>query len=94
MMTIGRLRAIESYNARANSLSKELLAKVNGELIDEVHRLRGVLQWISEHRHQLHELGGTAGEALREPDRGPPDIVCRRGTLEEQEFRWEGSDGT
>lgn len=78
MMTKGRLRAIESYTARAGSVSKEILAKVNLELIAEVHRLRASLQWIAEHRHSM-DLAGHAGEALREPA-VRPDIVCRRGT--------------
>lgn len=93
MMTIGRLRAIESYMLR-DGTSRDVLLKCGGELIDEVKRLRAALKWIAEHRHDMHELAGHASEALREPDLGPPDIVCRRGTLEEQEFRWEGSDGT
>lgn len=86
-MTTGRLRAIESYNARANELSKELLAKVNGELILEVYRLRAALKWIAEHRHDQHELAGHASEALKEPDPGPPDIVCRRESADDAERR-------
>ena len=77
MMTLGRLRAIESYNARYDTIGSGLMAKINGELIAEVHRLRAALTWIAEHRHDQHELAGHASEALREPDLGKPDIVCR-----------------
>lgn len=83
MMTLGRLRAIESYWARIKPENfghpvVSTACKHTAELFDEVKRLRSALRYIAEHRHEdAGELSGTASEALREPDLGKPDIVCR-----------------
>ena len=74
MMTIGRLRAIESY-VRRDRTDHGMLFKCGNELVAEVKRLREVLATIAE--TDCHP-SSFAAAALREPDLGPPDIVCRR----------------
>lgn len=86
MMTLGRLRAIEAYWARQAASTSLIHAN---ELIAEVKRLRDALKRIAVDppleatptiESMLNYVQRIASEALREPDLGPPDIVCRRET--------------
>ena len=78
MLTKGRIRAIIVNGQRTQSI--EVLRKYCGELQDEVMRLRGVL--INVAREQSTPM--DAQRALQEPDRGMPDFICTRQSIQEQ----------
>lgn len=85
MMTTGRLRAIEVYLGTHQEADRHpgVLSKHVGELIAEVKRLRGVIEDIAIEAAGVdaRSIRDDATDALREPDLGPPDIVCRRGEV-------------
>jgi len=95
MLREGRLRRIKSYISPTNgNQSAGILLKFCCELGDEVDRLRGVVSRVSdsfepEMDAQLacdeRESVKACRNALKEPDLGPPGIICQRFNVLEKD---------
>lgn len=82
MLREGRLKRIKSYISPTNGImSASILSKFCRELVDEVERLRSVLQSLANAHPRISDprvMASHAADALKEPDLGHPDFICRR----------------
>lgn len=82
MLREGRLKRIKSYISPSNeNQSADLLNKFCCELVDEVERLRSVLQSLANANVRISDarvMASHAADALKEPELGPPDFICQR----------------
>jgi hypothetical protein len=82
MLREGRLKRIKSYISPSNgNQSAGILNKFCCELVDEVERLRSVLRSLANANVGTSDprvMASHAADALKEPDLGHPDFICRR----------------
>jgi len=85
MLREGRLSRIKSYTAPTNgNQSAGVLLKFCCELVEEVERLRTVLSSLATANVGTADprvMAAHAADAIREPELGQPDFVCRRKEL-------------
>jgi len=89
MLTAGRLKRIKSYISPSNeNQSASILNKFCHELVDEVERLRSVLQSLANAHPRISDprvMASHAADALKESELGPPDFVCQRFSVLDKE---------
>ena len=88
MLREARLKRIKSYISPSNgNQSAGILNKFCHELVDEVERLRALVHCVSESfepemddqlAYDERKSVKACRDALKEPDLGHPDFICRR----------------
>jgi hypothetical protein len=82
MLTERRLKRIKSYISPSNGFqSAGILNKLCCDLVEEVERLRSVLQSLANANVGTSDprvMASHAADALKEPEFGHPDFICRR----------------
>jgi len=91
MLREGRLKRIKSYISPSNgNQSASILNKFCCELVDEVERLRSVLQSLANANVRISDprvMASHAADALKEPDLGHPDFICRRHAAKQPGYK-------